>query len=187
MTPQRLFLAIRVPEKLKKSFVRFQEKNTLLEKSARVRWTPAENFHVTLFFLGNVLPHHVPSLTQTLHNFFEDKSPFLIEFERFCIREPHDPRMIWARFQDNENFVQLSQKTFHTCRKYLENKIPPRHKQIPHVTVARMKKTKETALSLEQTSVEKEKILIDHAELWLSEQRQEGAKYRPLAHFSFSS
>jgi len=183
MTPQRLFLAIPVPKKLKDAFLECQVQNQHLEK-LNLKWTPENNFHVTLFFLGNVLPHNIHPLTQTLQNVFSEIEPFEIEFEKYLLPHIHDPRMIWARFRENEKFFQLSKKAFQTCRKFMEDRLPHSKNQIPHVTMARLKDVNER-IDLIQSPIPSEKLNIDHVELWLSERESNGVRYKSLAAFPF--
>ena len=183
MNPQRLFLAIPVSEKLKKTFIQCQIQNRHLEK-LNLRWTPEANFHVTLFFLGNILPHNIRPLTQTLQNVFTEVEPFSMEFEKYLLPYIHDPRMIWARFRENKKFFQLSKKTFQVCKKFMEDRLPHSRNQIPHVTMSRMKDVNER-IDLIQSPIPEEKLHIDHVELWLSVRKPNGVHYESLASFPF--
>ncbi|MCF7917479.1 RNA 2',3'-cyclic phosphodiesterase [Candidatus Gracilibacteria bacterium] len=177
MTPLRLFLAIPVPESIKRSLLQFQIKNNHLEKLS-VRWTPEKNLHVTLFFLGDILPQNITPLTQLLKMTFSDFPSFYLEFEKFVIQSPQDPRMIWAQMKDCEVFAQLSQKVFHLCRKFMEEKFPQK-RQIPHITLARLRDVS-PLLKITSFPLTPNQIDVPHIELWQSQRFPHGVQYTCL-------
>jgi 2'-5' RNA ligase len=61
----------------------------------RARWTPAENWHVTLAFLGDVNEAAVPAITSAFHTVQGQLS--LAAFSN-----PRRPRVLWVGGQDQE-------------------------------------------------------------------------------------
>ena len=62
MNKKRLFVAINLPEEIKKNLFCF--KNRYLEIPAR--WTKKENLHITLYFIGYVSEKNLEKIREAL-------------------------------------------------------------------------------------------------------------------------
>lgn len=60
----RLFIGIGLPPQLAQTLA--HAARTLISNSSRIRWTPPENLHLTLGFLGHVAPDRISSIEQAL-------------------------------------------------------------------------------------------------------------------------
>ena len=60
----RLFIAIDIPEDVRKKLVSFQEK--IGNEHARIKWVEADNIHLTLKFLGEVGDDTVGEIRESL-------------------------------------------------------------------------------------------------------------------------
>jgi 2'-5' RNA ligase len=180
MNSKRLFLAIKLPKQVKYSFSQFRIQNAHFD-TLSPRWTRDENFHITLLFLGNVYSHHIAPLIKTIENILSEEHAFSLFFEKFLIRFPRDPRMIWGKFRDSAAFSQLSLKAFSQLRKFMSERFPAKH-QIPHVTMARLGEIT-GELNIRNSPISSPKILVREVELWESQRFPTGPKYTSLAKF----
>ena len=97
---RRLFIAINLPENIKREI-----KNIIseIELDADAHWTPPENWHLTLTFLGYQMNESIPEITKSMEQTIEALSREIalekkikIEFEKIILAPPHKPsRMIW--------------------------------------------------------------------------------------------
>ncbi len=180
---ERLFLAIPIPKEFEKKLLRFQIQHSELEKIENIRWTPVQNLHVTLFFLGAVDSGVIPDLKKELCEIFSSAKPFELKLEKICFQPAQNPKMIWARFFENENFTKLSRQVADVYQRFQKVSETNFKKQIPHITLARMKNF--SGGEFYKKPGREEKILISRAELWRSELQKGGSKYTSIATFHF--
>lgn len=89
MPSQRLFLALSLPEPVQAALA------ALAQPLPHVRWTPAEQLHVTLRFLGDVDSARIPALLERLYTI--QVEPFLLPLEGVGAFPPkRPPRVLWA-------------------------------------------------------------------------------------------
>lgn len=137
MPKRRIFIAINLPENLKKGIVAFQEKWARLPG----RWIKARNLHLTLIPPFYLTDDEIARLTAALIPALAKFAPFQIEFERFIYGPPEKPsRMIWLLGRANERLVELMQVIEDAI---LNAGIPFRAQEQrrpfrPHITIARM-------------------------------------------------
>jgi 2'-5' RNA ligase len=60
----RLFVALEIPESVRENLAAIR--NDFSPVHPRVRWVPAQNFHVTLKFIGSVPPQKLPPIIEAL-------------------------------------------------------------------------------------------------------------------------
>lgn len=169
----RLFVALPIGKQLLSAIIRVKLLNEHLEG---VRWTPLANLHLTLFFLGEVNPIHVPEIIKLINEVQPEK--FQISFNSFSLEggRPKHPSMIWAKFNRHPGFTALSLK----LRKAFEPFISEPMKfaePIPHITVARIKNVQEFILDVPMN----EPFIVNGMELWQSVRTSTGVTYPVLA------
>ncbi|MFH1780744.1 MAG: RNA 2',3'-cyclic phosphodiesterase [Candidatus Nealsonbacteria bacterium] len=94
----RIFIAINLPEKIKKQLAEYQQKiEGLFQQSAPIRWTKEDNLHITLEFLGNLSDDEVMKVCQETEEFAKNHQPFIILLDNINYGPPDKmpPRMIW--------------------------------------------------------------------------------------------
>ena len=123
----RTFLAINLPENIRKKLSDYQEKWPELP----VRWTKRENLHITLLFIGSVSDQDIPEICLTTreiasrHPVFglnltkisygppqkmpprPPKFPEIVTEEKEWEQKFGRPRMIWAAGQESEELGKL--------------------------------------------------------------------------------
>ncbi len=165
MKRQRIFIAINLPENIKKKLAEYQKKWPELP----IRWTKPENLHITLDFIGYVADEELLEVCKKTkeiadkHNFFE------IKLTRICygplrFRSGQAPRMVWAI---GEKIKELNLS--------------------PHITLGRIRKWEWQRIEPEERpSVDEEIDLnfsVDSIELMESVLKKGGPEYTILESF----
>ncbi len=125
----RSFLAIAIPEELKKKILALQKELA----AKRIKLVEQENIHITLKFLGDVTKKEVKQTNQILQQI--TMHPFIIQLK--CIGVfPNENyvRVIWVDCKSKE-LQQLVEKV----NKLLAPLCEKEEEFIPHLTIARVK------------------------------------------------
>lgn len=105
MQRHRIFIAINLPEDIKKELADYQEKWPEMP----IRWTKKDNIHITLIFLGYLNDEEIIEVCKiTKETAIKEKS-FLVSLIKICYGPPKKmpPRMIWAIGKRSEEFTAL--------------------------------------------------------------------------------
>jgi RNA 2',3'-cyclic 3'-phosphodiesterase len=103
----RLFVAVEVPEPLKDRIEQAQRKLRGIVPKATIRWTPREQFHLTLKFLGDVETQRVESLSEKLRTACQDFKSLPVRATRIGLfPKPSRPRVIWVGVEDPREQLQ---------------------------------------------------------------------------------
>ncbi|MEK9160274.1 MAG: RNA 2',3'-cyclic phosphodiesterase [Patescibacteria group bacterium] len=138
---KRLFLGIPVPDAHIDAIERFTEIYKNDQHLADAKWTTRENFHITVFFLGDVVDAHIPEMKSILKGVCARMSPFELYCERIEFFAHKMPKMIWARLQRSLAFLEINQEAKKFMKPYLDMTLEEEmNEPIPHVTVARLRK-----------------------------------------------
>lgn len=182
----RAFLAIRPVDQVIQNVAEIQA--TLAESGADVRWAPSQSLHLTIQFLGQVRDEEMPEIERGLRDRLGALSPFELECRGLGVfPSQRRPRVVWvgvkgdgiARVAENTEIV-LSPLGF-----------PPEERELsPHITLGRLRSARgwENLARLLKAHGERSfgTSLVDHATLYRSELRPDGAVYRPLVKFPFA-
>lgn len=104
-----------------------------------LRWVPAENWHLTVYFFGGIPPEMLENLKGLLTLGLQGSVSFDLPFDGFALApQPSRARMIWARFQRHPAFQALVDQ-IHPLFLQIQPNHQMRHKPIPHVTLARLR------------------------------------------------
>ncbi len=100
----RLFVAIHLPAAVREEILRVQQELRELAPRTAVRWTPPEQFHLTLKFLGNVPAGSTNALKQSLAEACAGIRPFHLRARGIGFF-PNDrkPRVLWVGMEGGEN------------------------------------------------------------------------------------
>ena len=103
-----------------------------------LRWTPSENVHLTLHFLGEVAPERARELADSLDTPFRIE-PFLVTLDRFGVFPPSGPpRTVWLGVGQGAASVEHVHQELGRRLTSLGVAIETR-RFTPHLTVARAK------------------------------------------------
>ncbi|WP_205500840.1 RNA 2',3'-cyclic phosphodiesterase [Rufibacter psychrotolerans] len=174
----RLFVAAALPPDLKAYLGQARQAYA----HPQIRPVPGQNLHLTLFFLGNVPAAEVPSIRQTLAQVAPRHQPFTLTLEQLEPGpKPRAPRLIWARFSQNEAFSRLSQE----LTQALSEAPPKQEKFIPHVTLCRFQKAGRPPQHLPQIAPTETILYPVHSfALWQSELASPHPRYTVMEEFS---
>jgi RNA 2',3'-cyclic 3'-phosphodiesterase len=138
----RCFVAVHVPVQIRESLRDIQRQ---LEKSIpedSVRWTPFEQLHLTLEFLGNVPATAVPQLEQALKHVAANHRLLQLRAESIgAFSSTRNPRVIWAGITGDIDQLKALQSAVHAAVVEWEQE-PERRAYHPHLTLGRVRPIK---------------------------------------------
>ena len=134
----RIFIAINLPEDVKKKLIDCQKKWPELP----IRWTKKENLHITLIFLGYIPDEELLEICKITKEISLRIQPFLINLNKICYGPPKKmpPRMIWVEGEKSREFTVLKddiEKSLVTSERV--NFSPENRVFSPHITLGRIR------------------------------------------------
>lgn len=135
----RLFIALAIPDEVRVAIGRAQSRLRRESAPGAVRWTPADQFHITLKFLGDVPAEQLAAVQAALEPVCAG-SPALALSVRGIGFFPHfrAPRIMWAGAQDERREMPELASRIDKALRWLEPSAPP-EKFVAHVTLGRIK------------------------------------------------
>ncbi|HEY4694774.1 MAG TPA: RNA 2',3'-cyclic phosphodiesterase [Candidatus Nanoarchaeia archaeon] len=173
----RLFVAVAVSTRLDSRIDQLNQQNS----SPKFRLTKKENFHLTLFFLGYVEEKLLEKIKSILTKIAKETKPFALSIDRIDLAPPQGAkRMIWVYFDKNEVFTKLAKTVYGALSEFTKEEL--KWDPIPHVTLARSKKTLKTP-DFEKVVLSKESLAVNSLRLYRSQPTRAGSNYTVLAKF----
>ena len=123
---KRLFIGIKIPEEVSATLLPLQS------GVREARFSPKDNFHITLRFIGDLYLQDAEDLAQRLIDI--KQSPFYLKLNGVGFFGHEQPRSIHASLCESENLFALARKCESVCRKLGHE--PEARKYTPHVTLA---------------------------------------------------
>ena len=101
----RIFIAINLPEDIKKNLVDYQAKWPELP----IRWTKKENLHITLMFLGYLVDEELLEILRITKEVAQRHESFSINLKKIIYGPPKKlpPRMVWAEGEKSKELGKL--------------------------------------------------------------------------------
>ena len=186
MMYRRIFIAINLPENIKKKLAAFQEQFL----GTPAKWTRPDNFHITLLFLGNVQEEEIPQIIEKVQAATESVEAFTLDLNRitFFPEQKIPPRMIWARGEPVEELTALQKKISSSLSQFSEVADENNKNFTPHITLARVNQWEFRQIDPEEREVINEdiflKIPVNSIEIMESELRKGGSAYSVLQSFN---
>ncbi len=175
----RCFIAFEIPDEVKKVFLEAQ--NQLDTKNTKLKLT--KDFHLTLKFLDEIDEKKVEEVKNKLNEIeFKSFETSLTEIGVFPSEDYI--RVVWIGLDDKENKLKELQKKVDTKLKEIGFKEDNRFH--PHITLARVKFTKEKQSllnSIKEIAFEKASFKVNEFKLKKSTLTQEGSLYEDIAVF----
>lgn len=182
---RRTFIAIRIEpgSRLSQAYTKIQ--NEL--KNEKIKWVDRNNFHVTLFFLGDTGEEQISEVSRSLADLAAAFEAFEITLYGMGVfKNLRKPRVLWAGIRDFESLHKMKQS--------LDQKMsnlgftPDQREFKPHLTLARIKwiddKNKLEHLLTEYEQQEWHKATIDEIIYYESKLTKRGPVYTPIEKFS---
>jgi RNA 2',3'-cyclic 3'-phosphodiesterase len=135
----RLFIAVAIPEDIKAKLAEAQAELRRAMPEHGVRWTPREQLHLTLRFLGDVEKERVEALGEALRAACRAFGALHLRAERVgFFPNLHRPRVAWAGVHDREERLPVLQQTVDAATREFTAE-PKEERFTGHVTLARIK------------------------------------------------
>jgi len=181
MRKHRIFIAINLPQDIKKKLLGYQRERQDLP----VRWTKPDNLHFTLVFIGYVGEDELLEICKLSHQATKRHKLFNINLEKILLGPPNRPaRMIWVEGESSQKLADLKSD----LEKSLFNSVKSGYKRQevrafrPHITLARIKQweweriSPEPKINLEIAA----SFPVESIEVMESELKRTGAEYTIL-------
>lgn len=143
MKTVRCFLAVNLELKTAKNISKLQQKLISHVTSAnppfqsQFKWTPPQNMHQTVRFLGNITEPMIQAIKDSLEPVTQTSPPFTFETTGLKTFTPESPNILYAPIIDNTNELGNITKRVHevlvnTGFKEVDKPF------VPHITIARI-------------------------------------------------
>ncbi|XOB42332.1 MAG: RNA 2',3'-cyclic phosphodiesterase [Candidatus Nealsonbacteria bacterium] len=175
----RLFIAVNLPEKIKKKLNDFQFKWTELP----AKWTKKQNLHITLVFLGYIKDPEIPEILRITEEVGKKHNAFLIKLNKICYGPPKKtPRMVWAMGEVSKELGELKKDLeILLSNASLKKEARP---YSPHITLSRIRQWQFRQIDEEERPVIDESINlgfeVNSIEIMESQLKRTGAEYSML-------
>jgi len=182
----RIFLAINLPEDIKKELAKYESKYAELP----AKWTAKDNLHITLEFLGDLTDQEIGDVCQIaketakFHNSFSINLKKILYGPKEYLKEKNRiPKMIWAEGESCQDLLNM--------KKDLQNRLlekvrfkPEQRRFLPHITLARISSWEFKKMEPEEIPDVSENIdlifTVESIEVMESELKKEGPRYTVL-------
>lgn len=132
----RTFLAIVLSDELRESLAQISE--DLKQSGGNVKWVKKDNYHITLFFFGEIEPDVCNSIIRAMPEMASGLAPVPLSLEKMgAFPNLRRPRVLWAGVnQGSREIIQVHRKVLSVLEPlgFSEEK-----KFSPHVTMGRVK------------------------------------------------
>lgn len=173
----RTFIAIELEEEVKEHLANIQIETQKLCR--RGNYTPKENFHLTLHFLGEVEEEDLDYLQEAIFETARRNRPFTLTLDKVGFFPRGNKGILWAGLEKSNPLQRL----FSTLEKSLEQQGFARERKglSPHITLGREVKPQRSFLDV-QKGVKVEPMRVSVRSISLMESVRRGPKlvYVPL-------
>jgi len=142
---KKLFLAIATHEGLEPSGPQIIKKLRINadQRKLDIRWVPADNYHVTLVFLGNTDETKIPEIENIMRESASTSAPFQLKISDVgAFPDEFSSRVLWFGVQ-NSKALRLLQETL--SQSLVDHQYPIESRAYsPHLTIARLRNPHKT-------------------------------------------
>jgi len=145
----RIFIAINLPQEIKRALASEQEKIEELFTPYRnevsgtgpVRWTKPENLHITLAFLGYLTDEELVEVLRITKEVASRHQPFSINLNKILYGPPKmPPRMVWVEGEKSKDLANLQIDLEKSLTSSGKIRFEPEERSFTcHITLARIK------------------------------------------------
>ena len=181
----RLFTAIDIPAGVLENIERLLAR---LEPTAQIKWSPIDNLHITLKFIGEWPEDRLDELKRALSG-VPARGPVDIEIRQVgFFPNPHSPRVFWAGIHAGPELAGLAAETDRALEKLGVE--PEKRAFSPHLTLARIKEPKPLVKLRQEIaaldSFDFGRFTADRFHLYQSRLSPSGSVYTKLSEFPLS-
>jgi len=189
----RTFLAVPLSRAVTRELDKLQRQLMRACPARAVRWVPAENIHLTMHFLGDILPDQVNPIKEALTVVGRNVPPFSFAAGQLgAFPNTNRPRIVWVGVSDTESWLALLHEAVNESMARLGFQREARRFS-PHLTLGRIHRragpedVRRVGRTLSATQVGTLGIVpVEALILFQSVLRPSGAEYRPLATFKLA-
>jgi 2'-5' RNA ligase len=158
---QRIFIAIDPPPDWRE-FLREAQSNIKRRLAdSQIKWTDAEQIHITLRFLGYILRDEVPLVEKTVTEACAGSNRFILRCSSLgCFPRSSSPRVLWIGIEDVENALAPLEKKIVQATKAI-GKEPEDRPFHPHLTLARIKQMRSGQRKELAKIIESQKVTLE--------------------------
>ena len=179
----RIFIAINLPEDIKKKLVDYQGKWPTLP----IRWTKKENLHITLVFIGHVNDDELLEVCKITKEVASRNQSFSVNLNKIYYGPPKKmpPRMVWVEGEKSQEFTSLRNDSEKSLMVSEEVHFSPEKRVFsPHITLGRIKTWEFRQIEPEERPEVSEEISlvfpVNSIEVMESELKRGGSEYTIL-------
>jgi len=197
----RIFIAINLPEDIKKQLIDYQNKWLDLP----CRWVKPENLHITLAFLGYLSDEELVEVLKITKEVAQRHQPFSINLIKVCYGPPkkmpysetssltgrlakgenRPPRMVWAEGEKSKDLANLQLDLEKSLISSGKTKFEPEERGFtPHITLGRIRQWEFRQIEPDERPVVDEDISlsfeVNSIEVMESQLKRGGAEYMML-------
>jgi len=178
----RIFIAINLPEEIKKELVRYENKWPELP----AKWTPKDNLHITLEFLGNLTDQETGNVCQIVNELSKRHKSFIINLTKVLYGPPekNPPKTIWVECEKSGELAELKKNLEESILEKVRFRPDECRGFIPHITLARILEWEFRKIEPEEIPEINENINLtfsaDSIEVMESEMKRGGPRYTIL-------
>jgi len=188
---RRIFIAVNLPEDIKRRILDFQKKSDQLfirsgfSESGPVRWTKKDSLHLTLVFIGYADEQEIYEICKMTKEVAAKHEFFDLFFEKILYGPPNKPpRMIWLKGKASEGLSKIKnelEEAFVSSEDLRAFRIEKRPFS-PHITLARINMGQWYALGQIPKIEEdfKATVLVASIDVMESDLKRDGAEYTIL-------
>jgi len=193
----RIFIAIDLPDRVKKELIREQDRITrMFSSKCPVSWTRKENLHITVSFLGSVSNDELMEVLRATQETANRHSAFDLSLNKISYG-PHEPlpnqapRMIWALGGKSSELATLRDDLENTISSEKRaNLLKEGRTLTPHITLGRVMAWEFKTIDLEEQPDISRNVSLDFGvsaiNVMESELKRTGARYNLLGSFPLS-
>ncbi|MDD5177662.1 MAG: RNA 2',3'-cyclic phosphodiesterase [Candidatus Nanoarchaeia archaeon] len=175
----RVFVAVEIPEEIKKQIYDLQ--GEVSSREAKVRWVAKKNLHLTLVFLGELPEKKVEEIKELLKS-IKHKSFKVSVNEIGFFPDKQKPRVVWIGLEPEKDILDLQSKVDGELLSYSMDKD---QKFKAHVTIGRINEIKDKDKFFDKMNVKiKGEFIVNEFLLISSVLSKDGPKYRVLERYS---
>ena len=173
----RSFIALSISELLEKQLSLHAHSLSQQLPNEDLRWIPAENYHITLAFLGDISPQTTGQLESIISKVAGQCQPCELQINNVVwFPSIHKPRLIVATLAENEALKKLQAKLCTTLRQAGFSVEGKRFR--PHISLARAgrrQQPKKFQLVLDNLHTDMDEMVLFESQLTPT-----GSRYTPL-------
>ncbi|MBU0598326.1 RNA 2',3'-cyclic phosphodiesterase [Patescibacteria group bacterium] len=134
---KRIFVAINLPDDLKRNIVALQ--NKLQKFDWPVRWEDEDKLHITLRFLGSITEQNISQINEIVSRAINNFKTFTLKINNFIAFPSFKfPRVICLNIKENESLFELQKKIADPIEDQGIGE-SERHPFSGHITIGRVK------------------------------------------------